>query len=181
MTTKQTSSRGISVGAIIGTVVVIGLGLVVFATTSGGQYAVAIDQITNQPEKFHNKKIRVTGNIKLGSARFLTTNGQPETRFAIVDEHGNELEIIYLQAPPDPFKEGRSSVVEGVLQDDGTVVCHKLTVKCPSKYQGEGGENGDDGLNNYDSPSYDRYRNGGSTTGAVPVAPGAAPNHIPGT
>jgi cytochrome c-type biogenesis protein CcmE len=163
----DTSSRkrgGVSVGAIIAVIVVVGLGLVIFATASGGQYAVAIDQITSEPERFHHKKVRVVGNIKAGSTQLLTTNGQPELRFAIVDEHGNELKVVYNQAPPDPYKEGRSSVVEGVLQPDGSVLCQKLTVKCPSKYQGEGGDaptDGDDGLG---SPAFDRYRTGAPAT-----------------
>jgi len=169
MTDSQTRRRGPSVGSVIALVVVIGFGLVIFATTSGGQYAVAISQVTSDPAKFENRKIRVTGNIKHGSARFLTRGDQPETRFAIIDEHGNELEIVYQQAPPDPFKEGRSSVVEGVLQADGTVLCHKLTVKCPSKYQGEGGDGPED-TDSFDAPSFDRYRSapGPSSQRATP-------------
>jgi cytochrome c-type biogenesis protein CcmE len=158
MSEPRPARRGIPVGGIIFGVVVVGVALVVLATTSGGQYAVAIDQIAAAPDRFTGEKLRVTGNIKAGSARFLTANGLPETRFAIVDAHGNTLEVLYQQAPPDPFKEGRSAVVEGVLQEDGSILCHKLTVKCPSKYQGEGGDAAEDP---WTSPAYDRYRKGG--------------------
>lgn len=172
MSTKHSPRRGPSVGFIIGTVVVIGLALVILATASGGQYAVAIEQVASQPEKFQNQKIRVVGHIKQGSTQILTSNGQPEAHFAIVDEHGHELKIVFNQALPDPYKEGRSAVVEGVLQADGTVLCNKLTVKCPSKYQGEGGDGPAEGEGAFDSKAYDRYRPGNDAAPAAPRGPG---------
>ena len=64
MSTQHLPRRGPSVGFIIGAVVVIGLALVILATASGGQYAVAIEQVASQPEKFQDQKIRVVGHIK---------------------------------------------------------------------------------------------------------------------
>jgi len=134
-------------GFIIGAIVAVGVGLVVFVTGSGGQSELTIAKVAAAPDKYESRKLRVVGTIKQGSTSHLASNGHPETRFAIMDEEGRELPIVYRQSLPDPYQEGRSAIVEGTLTD-GVVEANKLTVKCPSKYQSENGEPAD----------YDSYR-----------------------
>ncbi|MFO0750916.1 MAG: cytochrome c maturation protein CcmE [Myxococcota bacterium] len=130
-------------GLIVGIIVAIGIALVVFVTTSGGQSELTIGKVTAAPEKYENRKLRVVGTIKQGSTKSTTVNGKSETNFAIVDDQGNELRVVYRQALPDPYKEGRSAIVEGTYASaagtSGLVEANKLTVKCPSKYQTEDG------------------------------------------
>ncbi|MCC6623193.1 MAG: cytochrome c maturation protein CcmE [Deltaproteobacteria bacterium] len=144
---RREASKASGYGLIIAAIVAIGVGLVVFVTSSGGQSELTIAKVTATPDKYENRKLRVVGTIKQGSTASLAQNGRPETRFSIIDEEGRELPIVYRQALPDPYQEGRSAIVEGTFAD-GVVEANRLTVKCPSKYQSENGEPSD----------YDAYR-----------------------
>lgn len=139
---KGAPAKSSGYGLIVGIIVAIGVALVVFVTTSGGQSELTIVKVTSAPEKYDNRKLRVVGTIKQGSTKSVSQNGQSETQFALIDELGNELQVVYHQALPDPYKEGRSAIVEGTYASNttgGVVDASKLTVKCPSKYQSEDG------------------------------------------
>jgi cytochrome c-type biogenesis protein CcmE len=109
--------------------------------------------------------MKVVGMVAEGSIDTYTTNGRVETHFQIHDGKGHVLPILYPHNPPDPFKEGRQVIVEGVLEkgDDGKerVLCQKLTVKCPSKYQEEG-------LADANSDNYYRQKYGSGGAGIAP-------------
>lgn len=158
-------------GLIVGAIVAIGVGLVIFVTTSGGQSELTIGKVTSQPEKYEARKLRIVGTIKEGSTKQTSVNGKPETHFGLVDEDGNELTVVYRQSLPDPYKEGRSAIVEGTYSSaslagsagGGIVEANKLTVKCPSKYQTEDGTPAD--LEAYKK----RYMNGDD----APPTPGS--------
>jgi len=140
---KRQATRAKGYGLIIAVIVAIGVGLVVFVTSSGGQSELTIAKVTENPAKYENRKLRVVGTIKAGSTAAQAQDGRPETHFAIIDEEGRELPIVYRQSLPDPYKEGRSAIIEGTFTADGVVEANKLTVKCPSKYQSENGEPAD--------------------------------------
>ena len=125
-------------GIFVLLIVVVGAGLVVVATASGGQYALDISAIVEAPAKFENQKVRVLGTIADGSTKSVATGGKTETHFAIVDDKAHRLNVVFREAVPDAYKEGRSCIAEGVIQADGSLLCTRLTVKCPSKYQEEG-------------------------------------------
>lgn len=132
--------RGGAYSLIIVGIIVAGVALVLMSSLSGGQYAVEIGQVVAaEPDRYEGKRLRVVGNIKADSARHVVVEGKPELHFAIVDAHGNELAVVYPQAPPDAFEDGRECIVEGTLTSPTTIEAAKLTVKCPSKYQTEDG------------------------------------------
>jgi len=158
---ERATARRPRVGLIIAAIVAVGFGLLLMASFTGGQYALELATVAESPEAFDGKRVRVVGNIKFGSVRRVIQEGQPLIRFAIIDDHGNELDVSYAQSPPDSFEEGREAIAEGVLVNGGhTLDATRLTVKCPSKYQTE------DGMVEQ-SPEYyrERYGPGADPTG----------------
>jgi cytochrome c-type biogenesis protein CcmE len=131
--------------------------LIVGSSFSSGKYSLELADVVATPERYVGREVKIVGRIKEGSASSQTEGGQVVLRFVVVDDNGHEIPISYPHNPPDPFKEGRECIVEGVYQKDGTLDCKKLTVKCPSKYQTE------DGLG------------GGGEGGPAPAYPAAAP------
>ena len=142
---------------IIATIIGVGLLLVVQSSFSSGSYSMEIDVVQEKATRYLGRDIKVVGVVAEGSIETRTDPTRIETHFQIHDGKGNTLPILYPHNPPDPFKEGRQVIVEGVLEkgDNGKerVLCQKLTVKCPSKYQEEG-------LANANSDDYYRKKYG---------------------
>ena len=138
--TKQRQPSRFAYPVIIGGILAVGLVFVFISTASGGQYALEVGQVATSPERYDGKRVRLVGHIKAGSTQELVTAGQPELHFAIIDEQGHEVAVVYQQSRPDAYEEGRSCIVEGTLTEGGMRLdAQKLTVKCPSKYQTEDG------------------------------------------
>ncbi|MGM0575477.1 MAG: cytochrome c maturation protein CcmE [Myxococcota bacterium] len=127
---------------IVAGIIGVGALLVVQSSFSSGTYSLEIAAVQAEPARFEGHDVKVVGTVKEGSSETRTVNGRVETRFTIHDGQGNDLQIVYPHNPPDAFKEGRHVIVEGTFEDDRSVTCGKLTVKCPSKYQEEGGDAG---------------------------------------
>jgi len=127
------------VGIIVGVIVAVGIAIVLVVATTGGSSALTLGKVAAAPEKYENRKLRVVGMIKHGSTSSVSEGGKAETRFALVDDEGHEVPIVYRQTLPDPYKEGRTAIVEGTFTQAGGLDASKLTVKCPSKYQTEDG------------------------------------------
>jgi len=130
---------GFGYPVIIGGAIALGLLAIVSTSFSGGQYSLSLADISADRDSFIGKEMRVSGNIKASTTQMVETQGRMELRFVLTDGEGNDTKIVYPHNPPDPYKEGRSAIVEGKMQNDGSILAHKLTVKCPSKYQTEGG------------------------------------------
>lgn len=131
--------KGAGYGWIIGIIVAVGALLVVQSSFSSGRYSLELQAVQEEPEKFLGREVKIVGNIKEGSTRHTVEDGKQITHFVIHDGKGHELAVRYPHVVPDPYKEGRECIVEGVLASRGQVDCTKLTVKCPSKYQSEDG------------------------------------------
>ena len=52
----------------------------------------------------------------------------------------SHLNVVYYGVVPGNFDQATSVVLKGKRGEDGTFVAEQMLVKCPSKYQGEGGE-----------------------------------------
>ena len=67
-------------------------------------------------------------------------------QFAIYDLEAEDeatahrMPVIYSGVTPGNFDQATSVVIEGKSDGNGTFVASNILVKCPSKYQGEGGE-----------------------------------------
>ena len=127
---------------IIAGMVCIGALLVVQSSFSSGTYALEIIDVQESPARYFGRDIRIVGHIKEGTVHTDSSGDAIVLSFAVHDGQGHEILVHYPHNPPDPFKEGRQCIVEGTFREDGGIDCHKLTVKCPSKYQEEGGAGG---------------------------------------
>ena len=156
---------------IIGTMVCFGALLIVTSSFSSGTYSLEIEAFQENPDLYIDHDVKVVGTIKVGSIDTRTSHERIETHFVIHDGKGNEVAVNYPHNPPDPFKEDREVIVEGEFLRaakgaGGYVLCHKLTVKCPSKYQDEGGVESDGRSEEY-------YKNKYGQGLAVPGSQGA--------
>lgn len=162
---RQMRKSAIPFGYIVALLVVAGLVVVFVATASGGRYELDVAQVATAPEKFDGKNLRVRGQIKEGSIVATSEAGRPLTRFVLIDESGHELPVVSRESPPDNFEGGKSCIVEGKYTksgEHGEVESTRLTMKCPSKYEAEGGAGkGADDL-------YQRYKQ-------APADPNAGP------
>lgn len=113
---------------IIGGVVVLAaivLGGLAFANNLTPYVSIAEARATNRTVQVHGYLQETLGYDDAG--RF---------RFVIVDDHGDELTVVYEQPRPANFDQASGFVAIG-RYDAATDVFHatKLLVKCPSKYQ----------------------------------------------
>lgn len=66
--------------------------------------------------------------------------------FAIYDTEAEQpagatrLDVVYYGVVPGNFDQATSVVLKGMPDSTGAFVADQMLVKCPSKYQGEGGE-----------------------------------------
>jgi cytochrome c-type biogenesis protein CcmE len=172
MTTSETRKRTHRLGYpfIIGTIVAVGILLVVNSSFSSGTYSLEIAHVEAHPSKYVGRDVKVVGKVLEGSIETHGLQDRVETHFTIHDGMGKRLRVVLPHNPPDPFKEGRQVIVEGVFEasakgskgSSGYVLCHKLTVKCPSKYQEEG--EGDTGY----SDEYYRKKYGNAQGSGTP-------------
>ena len=114
-----------------------GLTLVVQSSTQGGVYDMTIGELRAKADRYVGKDVRVNGTVQAGSFEELAGDDAVNIRFTLADSEGNEITVFYHQLLPDAFEEGREVIVAGTLQDEGTIECKRLTVKCPSKYKDE--------------------------------------------
>ena len=91
-----------------------------------------------------HRTVQVMGKIDFAAVRY----DQPKSRleFAIYDPdaadmtQAKRLDVVYYGVVPGNFDQATSVVVKGKPGDDGEFVADQMLVKCPSKYQGEGGD-----------------------------------------
>lgn len=59
---------------------------------------------------------------------------------AVDEATAERLKVVYYGVPPGNFEQATSVVLKGKPDDDNVFVADQMLVKCPSKYQGEEGE-----------------------------------------
>ncbi len=123
--------------SIFGVVVlVVGVIVVILSSTGSGAYSLKIKQVQANRSELTGKELRVSGKVVKGSLK--NNNGGFDHEFLLSDAQGRRLLCRYHGALPDPFKEGRNVIVQGMLQKDGSIQASQLIVKCPSKYVEKG-------------------------------------------
>ena len=106
---------------------------VVQATTTTGAYYMTVAELHERAPQLFGERVRVSGNVVDGSENW---NAREITlRFAIADESGGELPIVFYGPRPDNFQRAASAIVEGELLPDGTFQAETLLLKCPSRYE----------------------------------------------
>ncbi len=107
--------------------------LIVQATVSTGAYYMTVSELNNAGPGIVGERVRVSGNVVDGSEDW---NAQEITlRFAINEENGAQLPIVFFGPRPDNFQRAASAIVEGQLLPDGTFQADSLLLKCPSRYE----------------------------------------------
>ena len=125
---------------IIGIVVIavfIGWGAFSFMETTV-QY-VSLETAATSP-----RVVQVMGQIDFDVVTYDENTERLE--FAVYDveaadpAEAERLEVVYYGIVPGNFDQATSVVLKGMPDSTGVFVADQMLVKCPSKYQGEGGE-----------------------------------------
>ena len=119
-------------GALVVALIVI---LIVQATVSTGAYYLTVSEVNERVPGIYGERVRVSGTVVDDSEDW---NAQEVTlRFAINDEFGAQLPIIFFGPRPDNFQRAASAIIEGEMLPDGNFQADTLLLKCPSRYEEE--------------------------------------------
>ncbi len=122
---------------IIGGLLIIGLVivLIVQATLTTGAYYLTVTELNAKGAAMVGERVRVSGAVVADSEDW---NAREVTlRFAIHDESGSQLPILFYGPRPDNFTRAAEAIVEGQLLADGSFKADTLLLKCPSRYEEE--------------------------------------------
>ena len=91
-----------------------------------------------------NRTVQVMGQIDFDGVNYAEEEQRLEFSIFDVEAESKEtaemLNVVYYGVVPGNFDQATSIVLKGKPDSTGTFVAHQMLVKCPSKYQGEGGE-----------------------------------------
>lgn len=102
-----------------------------------------IQYVSIEEAKNANKMVQVMGKIDFDQVNYDTENSRLE--FAVYDAEASSadkaetMKVVYYGVVPGNFDQATSVVLKG-KPENGEFVADQMLVKCPSKYQGEGGE-----------------------------------------
>lgn len=103
-----------------------------------------IQYVSLQVAATSKRPVQVMGKIDFDVVRYDENSQRLE--FAVYDAEAPEpasadrLNVVYYGVVPGNFDQATSVVLKGQPDSTGTFVANRMLVKCPSKYQGEGGE-----------------------------------------
>ncbi len=123
---------------IIGAVII-----VVFLAWGASAFLKTTIQYVPLTEAAHSTRtVQVMGKIDFAKVNYNT--GQNRLEFAVYDAEAKDtlaaerMPVYYYGVVPGNFEQATSVVLKG-KQTEGVFVAEQMLVKCPSKYQGEGG------------------------------------------
>lgn len=103
------------------------------ATATTGAYYMTVAEVQERASALFGQRVRVSGTVVDGSEDW---NPQDITlKFAIADEGGKTLPIVFYGPRPDNFQRAASAIVEGELLPNGSFQAETLLLKCPSRYE----------------------------------------------
>ena len=82
-----------------------------------------------------NKVVRATGSWVRDKSYAIDKNNRTFT-FYMIDNHGNQMKVVYDGTIPNNFESAKSVVVTGQYED-GYFHAQSILTKCPSKYEGQ--------------------------------------------
>jgi cytochrome c-type biogenesis protein CcmE len=120
---------------VIGGLIIVITIVTLFATISSQNitYYYRPGEVTQSPENFKTRKIRVMGLVQTGSVVW-----KPETtelKFKISDDDRSFLNIHYIGARPDMFRENQGIIVEGTMASDTDFIATTLLIKHNEEYK----------------------------------------------
>ncbi|OEF96096.1 cytochrome c maturation protein CcmE [Desulfuribacillus alkaliarsenatis] len=129
---------------MIGSLIIIGavLALLIFATPGATGVEVTVGDIIAEPERFEDRFIKVSGSLVRGSVNW---NPQETTLRFQVEHEGAVMDVRHRGIRPDNFDDDVIVILDGkYLVDEQVFVADRLSTRCPSKYEEEGGTHPDD-------------------------------------
>lgn len=99
--------------------------------------------VSIEEARHSQRTVQVLGKIDFDQVNYNTEDSRLE--FAIYDpeaqdkQHAQRMKVIYYGVVPGNFEQATSVVLKGKSEGE-TFVAEQMLVKCPSKYQGEGGQ-----------------------------------------
>ena len=121
-----------------------GLVVIVFMVWAAMSFMeTTIQYVSIDQAKHSSKTVQVMGKIDFDKVHYNAEDSRLE--FAVYDadaeskENAATLNVIYHGVVPGNFDQATSVVLKG-KSDGNQFVADQMLVKCPSKYQGEGGE-----------------------------------------
>ncbi|MHB1037928.1 MAG: cytochrome c maturation protein CcmE [Pirellulales bacterium] len=102
--------------------------------SSSWRYYVTVDECLSDAARLAKDRIRVNGKIAAGTLAIAEDRGR--ARFALEGTSG-KLAVTCPGPLPDNLAERMDVVVEGRLDDRGTLCGEKVLTRCASKYQSQ--------------------------------------------
>lgn len=137
---RKRERGGLKIGYLVGGAVVLGfIAVVIGLTLSTGSYWLTVSELQTDAARYAGEHVRVSGAVVTDSEEW---NPQEVTlRFAVSDENGAQLPIVFFGPRPDNFRRATEAIVEGRLLPDGSggliFQADNLLLKCPSRYEEE--------------------------------------------
>lgn len=129
--------------AKIGTIfMVLGCGVAFLLSGTGASnafvYSKLVDEVMSAPEEHVGRELRVEGELRQGSVRFVDEPSCEHT--FVLERQGHAMPVRFPRCVvPDTFRDDMAVdvVVQGRLQDNGTFLANEVIPRCPSKYDME--------------------------------------------
>ncbi|MDH5560926.1 MAG: cytochrome c maturation protein CcmE [Deltaproteobacteria bacterium] len=120
---------------ILGGALVIAVAIAVFTSISSENltYYHTPGEVLSNPDKFQKEKIRVMGLVVKDSVEWEPKG--TKLNFRITEDSKQFLNVSYVGAKPDMFKEGQGVVIEGVMASNENFVASELLVKHSEEYK----------------------------------------------
>jgi cytochrome c-type biogenesis protein CcmE len=129
----------VKIGVIFG---VLGGGVVFLLSGTGASdafvYSKLVDEVMVAPDDFVGRELRVEGQLRQGSVRFVDEPSCEHT--FVLHRGGHEMPVRFPRCVvPDTFRDDMpvDVVVQGQLQTNGTFLANEVIPRCPSKYDME--------------------------------------------
>lgn len=111
--------------------------LVYNAIGSAGAYYLTVSELKQQAADHYGKNVRVSGVVVDNSVDY--NSSDLILQFQIADD-ANQLPIYFHGPRPDNFTRAAEAIVEGKYGEDGVLYANTLLLKCPSRYEEQGGQ-----------------------------------------
>ena len=118
-----------------GVTIVIAIVLLIWnGIRTGGNYYLTLDELETRESTLLDRGVRVNATVDKESVAY---DAQAiSLRFDLVDpESGARRPVVFNDPMPDLFMKSESVIVEGAVDETGTLQAHTILVKCPSKYE----------------------------------------------
>jgi cytochrome c-type biogenesis protein CcmE len=122
-----------------------GIIIVVFMIWGTSAFLKTTIQYVSLDEAFRGSRtVQVMGKVDFSKVNYNAASTRLE--FAVYSADAKDTvnakrwPVVFYGVVPGNFDQAKSVVLKGKPGDDGVFVADQMLVKCPSKYQGEGGE-----------------------------------------